>query len=263
MKRRAALSLSEGRAVPVELRFIDLFMATVGALAFIGMLFAWLITKLPQEAQTTREQPRGPAPLLQPIELVTRTFPDARQGAPYEVALAYRGGTPPVRWQVVAGEKELERLGLSFDAVQGRVHGDPTRAGTARFIVRVVDSLQQSDESSYELNVAPPPADPEKIEKLVAWFLLAGLGLWLVMTVRALVGIVMIIHTLKRKHKKGHTKVTIQSPDGSVHVLPLPSSIKTYEKQMWTEIRKAAVIIMIMLAATSWIYAGPLLPFAW
>src|SRR6266853_728910 len=97
---------TDRHAVPVEMRFIDMFMAALGALIFMAMLLAFLLRFVPQgaTAQPSRDPRSSPK---KELSLLTRTLPSARVGEPYELAFAYRGGTGDIAWEIAAGAQEL------------------------------------------------------------------------------------------------------------------------------------------------------------
>ena len=70
---------AERAAVPLEMRFIDLFMAALGALIFMAMMLAFLLRFTP--AHDARPAPADPAPPpAAPLRIVTgslRTLPAA------------------------------------------------------------------------------------------------------------------------------------------------------------------------------------------
>ena len=82
---------------PIEMRFIDFFMAAIGALIFMAMAFAYLVS-----GQPTRATDGATAPSNTPERLMlsTKTLPPAQAEQDYELAFAYRGGTPPMRGRI-------------------------------------------------------------------------------------------------------------------------------------------------------------------
>ncbi|MBN2798665.1 MAG: sulfatase [Deltaproteobacteria bacterium] len=70
------------------------------------------------------------------LMLAQQALPVGEQGAPYEVALAARGGAPPYAWSLEAGALPE---GLSLDEA-GRLWGTPREAGSYSLVLRVVDA---------------------------------------------------------------------------------------------------------------------------
>ena len=137
------------RQVPVEMRFIDMFMAALGSLVFMAMLLSFLLRYIPP-GKPIPGQPAPPPPSA--LRIVTRALPPAYVGEPYEVAFAYRGGAGAVVWQVPAGLTELP-TGLRFDAQRGLLTGTPGERAIARFVLQAADLHGGEDRRPLELVV--------------------------------------------------------------------------------------------------------------
>ncbi len=100
------------------------------------------------------------APLLalaDPLAISTDTLPAPLAGSPYRARLQARGGTPPLRWEVVGGALPP---GLSLNPATGLLSGTPTGEGEFAFAVRVTDSARppQRQVRSFGARVTTPLA---------------------------------------------------------------------------------------------------------
>jgi hypothetical protein len=96
MIARWSRSSTREHGVPVELRFIDMFMATVGALIFMAMLFSWVIAHTKHE-----DVPVVSVPGTLPLTLLTKALPPARVGqARRHSRNADAGNDGPIRRRV-------------------------------------------------------------------------------------------------------------------------------------------------------------------
>jgi len=130
---------AERYAVPVEMRFVDMFMAALGALIFMAMLLAFLLKFIPVQGEGTP----SPLPAASTLRLLSPQLAPARVGEPYEYPFAYRGGTSAVRWEIVAGARDAAP-DLRFDAQQGTLSGTPTAPRSIHFVLRVRDCVFRS-----------------------------------------------------------------------------------------------------------------------
>ena len=167
---RSGLSSSNWRTEsPVEMRFIDLFMAAVGSLIFMTMVLVAIVARMPNEAQVS------PTPGLVPekdLRLLTSNLPTAQVGSPYGEALALRGGKPPFTWEIVGSTPR----GLVFDTQEGVFQGTPTSPSSASLLVRVHDAAGHATERGYSLTVLQPSTSARS-SRWVAYILLAVLAL--------------------------------------------------------------------------------------
>lgn len=67
----------------------------------------------------------------------TTQLPDAQVGAEYSASVYVSGGSPPYKWQVIAGELPP---GLALDETNGKIAGTPTSATRCVVTVEVQDS---------------------------------------------------------------------------------------------------------------------------
>ena len=129
------MSRGEHDESPVELRFIDLFLMIIAALVFVTV--AILLRGLGSD-----DRPH----------IVTRAFPAAIVGEPYEVPLAASGGAAPLRWRIDGS------LPDGFAFVDGVIRGTPTTAGSRMFLATVTD--QEGATETRRLTLAVRVAEP-------------------------------------------------------------------------------------------------------
>lgn len=214
---------SERYSSPIEMRFIDLFMASLGALLFMAMLLAFLLKYLPKETGEHEET----IPQSAKFQIVTKNLPSSQVGQQYEVALAYRGGTGIVRWEIVAGLKEIPK-GMNFIREQGILKGKPTKKGITRFVVRAFDNSGAIEEQAYELTILPPKPGSKGVE-----FWLAGIMLFLLLIVWLSVysniqETLQLIKNMEDAHRKGETEYAVKTGHGIIEYISLPEGINTY-----------------------------------
>ncbi len=178
MKAAWRTSLGERHAPPVEMRFVDMFMAALGALIFMAMLMAFLLRFYPRQEAPSTVTNNGNNFNLQPFKLTTKTLPAARAGEPYEIAFAFQGGLPPTVWEISAGQGDIPAA-LRFDAAAVTLTGVPHKAETARFVVKAKDQYGTIDSRPYELVVVQPTTGSRKIENgLAITMFIAALLFW-------------------------------------------------------------------------------------
>lgn len=72
------------------------------------------------------------------LRITTTTAPDAVVGSSYAADLQVTGGGPPYTWAVSSGALPA---GITLSAATGRLTGQPSQEGSARFTVTVTDAL--------------------------------------------------------------------------------------------------------------------------
>jgi hypothetical protein len=82
------------------------------------------------------------------LAIATKFLPAATAGHAYRAKLAIRGGAGGLKWSARGAP-----AGLRLDAATGRLSGNPSVAGTFRFIVRVRDVLGAVSAKTFVLNV--------------------------------------------------------------------------------------------------------------
>lgn len=89
------------------------------------------------------------------FEIQTASLPQATLHQTYFAELKARGGTVPLRWQVVSGALPP---GLTLGEATGRIAGAPGAAGEFRFTIKVSDAAQpqQSATREFVLRVLAP-----------------------------------------------------------------------------------------------------------
>ena len=207
-------------AVPVEMRFIDMFMAALGALVFMAMLLAFILKYLPPQDAAV------PTPsTVEPLDLLTKVLPAARVGEPYEMAFAYRGGSGAVRWEV-AGAGEIP-AGMRFDHGRGVLAGTPVRVETGRFVVTARDT-QGMQERPYTLVVEPARTTSRAWPTVLAALLVV---------VILLISFLCLAGAAQDRRKVGHLEaawgrgepaVQWQTGPGVYETIELPDGIATY-----------------------------------
>jgi hypothetical protein len=224
------------------MRFIDMFMAALGALVFMAMLLAFLLGLVPPNGVVP-----PPPPDAKPLQILTRTLPPARAGEPYEVALAYRGGTGAVVWEVAAGAQEIP-TGIKFDAAQGVLSGTPAGTGKASFVIRIHDSARTTHERPFELMIEPPLAkDSGKIGKWLAVIVFAGtLLVWL--TTRGFISqLKHQVTELKAAWQRGEPYVIWETGQDVLEQVDLPGGIDTYQARLRGTQQFSRVVLVFLL----------------
>ncbi len=244
-------------SVPVEMRFIDLFMAALGALIFMAMLLAFLLRYLPTNGGNGQHCPEpvisGTAPLVsEPLEIVTRHLPAAHVGEPYEAAFAYRGGTGSVRWKIAAGIAEIPD-GMDLDPQRGLLTGTPTARTTARFVLQANAGDDDKDQQPYELVVeASRKKGSRRLELVFAGIVTAvALITWL----GSLVAVAQLkerIAILEKAWAQGRDQVNFESGKGDADVIYLPKGLNLYRSRLVTVRRFSRLVLMVLLLLVAW-----------
>jgi hypothetical protein len=211
---------------PVELRFVDMFMTALGSLLFLSLLLIFLVRWLPQEAdQPTQTETRR----AEPLRIATTILLPGRQGSPYVMALAYRGGTSPIVWSVPP-ERNTLPPGLTFDGAAGELRGTPRTPGAWRFVVTARDATGARDSRDYQIVIERPPAASR-----------ASAGLW-VAACLALVFALLAWHQnrvtrnyrgavalAEEAHKQGEPDITFRTGQHGLSQFPLPEGIYQFQ----------------------------------
>ncbi len=230
------------KAPPIEMRFVDMFMAALGALVFMAMLFAFLLASRPPEGK--RPESRSWLAQAGPLRLATTSLPPARAGETYEVPLAYRGGQGKVIWELAAGQVPP---GIRFDPGRGALAGKPSTEGVSSFVVRALDRVGSSDQRPFELLVQAPLTGSKTWEKVLAIGLLGLLGL----IMAAFFGISRntdrLTRLLEQADQEGQTEYRFRRTATEVVSISLPDGIA----RSATEARQAAFVAKLLL--TTWL----------
>ena len=234
---------------PIEMRFIDMFMAALGALIFMAMLFAFLIRFMP----TTESVVHPPSQSNKALQLLTKALPSAKVGEPYEVAFAYRGGEGAVSWEIKSGAQEAQ-AGLKFDNQLGVLTGVPTRTGKVRFVLVALDRIGGSDEKPYELAIEPAQIRGGKIEKGLSIATLVVLGLVWLFTAIAVVFHKQQVLQLQEAYDRGETEVTMRTSPFTVEIVQLPGGIETYKASLQWSRYLSRFLLAIVAALGVWLY---------
>ncbi len=243
---------SDRHGVPVEMRFIDLFMAAVGALIFMAMLLVVLVPAIPPAPPLPSETlPREPPPTVLHFAITSRSLPPARVGEPYEVAVAFREATGRVAWRVAAGKEEIP-AGLRFDTTSGVLAGVPKERTTARFVLHASDARSNEDQRPYELVVEPPARDSRR--RMEFWFGAVSILLTLLAWLFCLVAIRHMknrIAELKEAWQEGRASVTFRGLHQEQTVY-LPGGIRDHEAPLATFRWISRVIFTVLMLLAAW-----------
>ena len=236
-------------APPVEARFIDMFMAALGALVFMSMLLAFLLKYLP-DAEPEPVGNTGEVQETLPLRIVSKTLPAAKTDSSFFFPFAYRGGRQPLAWDIVAGEMEIPP-GLTFNREAGALEGTPKSSGVYNFVVRVRDAAAAFHEAPFTLHVDPPPA--RGIERWLA-------GLWIVILVivwarglaqaRMMKGFVETLHGLAAIGLRQHIFDMGRGTRLEVH---LPEGIGAHEEALRIRRRNNRYLLLILLGSAAYL----------
>lgn len=236
-------------SVPVEMRFIDMFMAALGALIFMAMLLAYLVPKIP--AISNSPLPDQPKRALS-LHIITKSLPPARLGERYELPLAYRGGTGLVTWELAAGKNGLPN-GLKFDAQGGILVGTAGAMGTSRFVIRARDSSGATTDISYELVVDSARPDPRKPGRWLAYAMLVGLLLLTVTLRSAARDEFKTVALCREAAQLGQAQYNKPTGQGKYEVVILPDGIPTLIQTGKGLKRASNTFLLLSLAMAGWI----------
>jgi hypothetical protein len=193
---------------PVEMRFVDMFMTALGSLIFLALLLSVLVAYIDKSGIAVTPPEKGQAALTR-LRLLTRILPAARVDDPYELVLAHRGGTEPLKWSVIAGRGGIPS-GIAFDEERGSFAGTPLETGSYPVTVIVVDSKGVRANASYNLNVAPRTVSAQEVNLLIATVLLLAL-LWFARKSRQRVKVYGVINKMAADAKaRGQLKLELR-----------------------------------------------------
>lgn len=243
----------ERHAPPVEMRFVDMFMAALGALIFMAMLMAYLLRFYPLRETPSTIASSGNDYRIQPLKLTTRVLPFARAGEPYEIAFAFQGGLPPATWEISAGQTEVP-VGLKFDPTVGTLAGIPQNAVTARFVIKAKDQSGNTDSRPYELAVVPPAVGSRRIENgLAIAMFIAALLLWLI-TLAAMASERRMLNHLREAQASGKTGIRIETGAGTHEVIDFDEGgIATHEARLQTSRQISWFFFFVLLVLAGWL----------
>jgi hypothetical protein len=241
------------RAPPVEMRFVDMFMAALGALVFMAMLMAFLLRFYPRSGALPPPPSKPGEHAVQPFKLTTRSVPAAQAGEAYEFAFAFQGGVPPAVWEVAAGEHDLPAK-LAFDPATGTLAGIPERAITARFVVKARDQLGTVDSRPYELVVKEAATGSRKVERwLGVVMFVAVLVLWIfsILLYRAQKDELALI---LQARAQGQSTVHLSAGRGQVKVIQIQEGGAETSRAAMQAMRKVAWFFsVVVLALGCWL----------
>lgn len=234
---------------PVEMRFIDMFMAALGALIFLAMLLSLLIQHRP--TQDIDLPPKLNQNGNRPLQLITKAIPAAMVGQPYEFAFAYRGGADPILWQIAVGEDELDE-GLAFSSDNGVLSGTPENSGVNQFVLRIVDASGRGEEHAYDLKIGGPKVDSYEVESLLAGVMLLVLMLLWIGLRSAVYQYKKMLNHLKSEQAAGRREAVIRIGTGVVEHIRLPEGVITYGERINAMRKISSAIGWITILLGSW-----------
>jgi hypothetical protein len=233
---------------PVEMRFVDMFMAALGSLLFMAMLFAFLLSLGTGKAPIPRATE---TPSAGPLKLVSKALPSARVGVYYEIAIAYRGGSGVISWELPAGEKELND-GLTFDLSEGVLHGTPGSAGFKRFVIKVRDQLNVSDVRPYELIILEQKVGARKVESILVVLLFLVCLIACYFSIHSLTRSIRTVRMLEGAHRDGLPAIQVKTSAHTTIQVKLPEGIDTYRIDRQIAWKKAIFFVATVMALAGW-----------
>ena len=237
----------------MEMRFIDLFMAALGAVVFLAMLLAFLLGLLPgEDVAFGQREPLGVVTATEhPLVIAARSLPQGRVGVSYDFTLAHRGGRSPIRWHL-GGETSQLPPGLRFDPREGRLAGTPSRSGRARLLFIALDEDGRRAEKSFDLVVSPGPH--EERPKAIAFAVVAaifGLVLWL--GNRA--GCSLLdrkVTALEQACEAGHPAVAFRRGPHEEETVHLPAGLGAYRQRLDAARRLDRLLVGVGILLSLW-----------
>ena len=245
MARWSTVSRAD-RPVPVEMRFIDMFMAALAALLIMSMMFVYVISRL-KHVPSQPENGNGIQDVA--LQVLTKSLPSARAEEPYSLAIAYRGGTGPIRWTI---DGTLP-LGMNFDSTTGVIAGVPSKPVVSRFVITAAGGARAAvaDERvsvPLELTVAPPAP---RSKDWVTWFLAAVLIvllIWWARLVWARVKNARFVFALREMRRMGETKLRIPGGAGlEQHVDIEEGGIESLEEHFKQVARSSNRLLLLLI----------------
>lgn len=255
-RHRLLRARGAAEAHPVEMRFLDLFMAALGALVFLAMVLSFLVSLAPKEGDHLLDCAKcgvAPPPVEEPPpEIATLALPRAEVGEPFAFAIAYRGGRGPISWRIAAGESELPPE-IKLDAVKGTLSGTATKPRTARFVVAATDARDLQAQQGFELVVAKSAKSRRWVERVLSVLVFLGaLGFW-VMSRMFVAGLAQRLQELESAHRRGEQQITIRMGRDEVEIIRLPGGIHGYSERLENARRFSAVVLVGVLLSLGWL----------
>lgn len=237
---------------PIEMRFIDMFMAALGALLFMAMVLAFLIGNRPPNLSPDGYSSPETIIKSEPLKILTRSFPDAATGKPYELPIAYRGGSGPVKWELAAGEQELPH-GIKFDQETGTLYGTPSKEGISRFVVHVRDN-NTAQALPYELNIYRGQSENRGVEKWFAGIMLLVLLFVWYFTFAPIRQTRDTIIDMEKAYRSGQGNYAIGTGQGIVELITLPEGITSYQARLLGFKKFSKYLAWVILALAAWFF---------
>jgi hypothetical protein len=254
------LAAAERNPAPIEMRFVDMFMTALGALVFMAMLLAYLLSLIPSPAlPNAAGDPVVPIPPgstavteVRELALVTKTLPRARIGDVYDVAIAYRGGRGAIRWDVAAGAEEFPH-GLRLEPESGMIQGTPREEGKHRFVVRARDARGSMTTRALELVVEPRPKSTAVDTTMIAVSLSLLTGVVTLVFSALCSSLKRFVATLQEAHRAGQLHFAQETGSGVVEYIDLPDGITTYLERLRGARALRAMAAVVFLGSMTWL----------
>ena len=106
-------------------------------------------------AQAQTSQPTPTSAAGGPVAISGELPTELQERQAFETPLRVTGGTPPIRWSIVAGSLPE---GVVLHSKTGLVHGSPAKRGEYRFSVQARDANNVTVTRAFELSVLYKPA---------------------------------------------------------------------------------------------------------
>jgi hypothetical protein len=87
------------------------------------------------------------------LAITKKALPAAKVGKAYKARFVARGGVAPTKWIILGGKPGLLPAGIKLNAKTGALTGTPTKAGTFRLRMQVVDKLGVKSALGFVLKV--------------------------------------------------------------------------------------------------------------
>jgi hypothetical protein len=130
---------------------LDAATGAIGGKPSVAGSYALKLTATDQLGLTaTLDVPLVVAPKL---AIAKKPLPAAKLGKAYKARFLAHGGIAPTKWIILGGKPGLLPAGIKLNAKTGELSGRPTKAGTYRLRIQVVDKLGVKSALGFVLRV--------------------------------------------------------------------------------------------------------------